>query len=274
MPSKGERYYQDENGLWVEKVGPWARDKQKIITDYVQIASATRRKYAHCSFIDVFSGPGQSQIRDTSQLIDGSPVAAYRQSRASHPFSSVHVSDIDDDLLASAESRLQSLGAPVQATRGPASAALPRIVNQLSSSGLHLALLDPHNLGTLSFDLFECLSKLQRIDVIVHVSLSDLQRNVDRYTSEAHEQFDKFAPGWRDHINPEMNQTALRAAIMEYWTNKVESLGLPRARHCELIKGTQGQRLYLLILLAKHDLAHKFCEKITSASRAPRFDFD
>jgi hypothetical protein len=82
-------------------------------------------------------------------------------------------------------------------------------VNQLSNSGLHLALLDPHNLGTLSFDLFECLSKLQGIDVIVHVSLSDLQRNVDRYTSKAHEQFDKFAPGWRDHIKIEMNQGAL-----------------------------------------------------------------
>src|SRR5690242_3224203 len=134
MPSKGERYYQDKNGLWVEKVGPWAKDKQKIVTDYVQIASATRRKYSHCSFIDVFSGPGQSQIRDSGELIDGSPVAAFRQGRASHPFSSVHVSDIDDDLLASAETRLLNLGAPVKATKGPASVALPKIVNQLSAS--------------------------------------------------------------------------------------------------------------------------------------------
>jgi len=273
MPSKGDSYFQDENGLWVERVGPWARDKQKIITDYVQIASATRRKYRHCSFIDVFCGPGRSQVRETAQLIDGSPVAAYKQSCASHPFSSVHISDADEDLLSSAETRLHDAGAPVVATPGPASVALPRIVNQLSSSGLHLALLDPHNLGTLSFDLFECLSKLQRIDIIVHVSLSDLQRNVDRYTSNAHEQFDKFAPGWRNHISTEMNQAALRAAIMKYWTERVVSLGLPRARHCELIKGTKGQRLYWLIFLAKHKLPHKFWERITSISRAPTLDF-
>jgi three-Cys-motif partner protein len=272
MPSK-ESYYQDEKGLWVERVGPWARDKQKIITDYVQIASATRRKYHHCGFIDVFSGPGQSQIRDTGQIIDGSPVAAYKQGIAGHPFSSVHVSDADADLLGSAEARLRDLGAPVIATNGPASVALPRIVNQLSSSGLHLALLDPHNLGALSFDLFECLSRLQRIDVIVHVSLSDLQRNVDRYTSKAHEQFDKFAPGWRNHISTEMNQVSLRAAIMEYWTNRVVSLGLPRARHCELIKGTNNQRLYWLIFLAKHNLPHAFWKKITSISKSPTFDF-
>lgn len=150
MASKGESYFQDENGLWVEKVGSWAKEKQKIITDYVQIASATRRKYKHCSFIDVFSGPGRSQIRDTGELIDGSPVAAYKQGRASHPFSSIHVSDADKDLLSSAEARLRSAGAPVVATMGPASVALPKIVDQLSVSGLHLALLDPHNLGALS----------------------------------------------------------------------------------------------------------------------------
>jgi three-Cys-motif partner protein len=273
MPSKGESYFRDKSGLWIEKVGPWAKEKQKIITDYVQIASATRRKYKHCSFVDVFCGPGQSQIRETGQLIDGSPVAAYKQGRASHPFSSVHISDADEDLLASAESRLRNAGAPVVATKGPASVALPEIVKQLSRSGLHLALLDPHNLGTLSFDLFECLAQLQRIDVIVHVSLSDLQRNVDRYTSKAHEQFDRFAPGWRDHISTDMNQTSLRAAIMEYWTNRVVSLGLPRARHCELIRGPSGQRLYWLIFLAKHQLPHAFWKKITSISKAPTFDF-
>jgi three-Cys-motif partner protein len=273
MASKGESYFQDENGLWIERVGPWAKEKQKIVADYVQIASATRRKYRHCSFIDVFSGPGRSQIRDTGELVDGSPLAAFKQGRAGHPFSSIYISDADPDLLSSAEARLRGAGAPVVATKGPASAALPRIVKQLNASGLHLALLDPHNLGALSFDLFECLSRLQRIDVIVHVSLSDLRRNVDRYTSRAHEQFDRFAPGWRNHFNTEMNQAALRAAIMEYWTERVVSLGLPRARHCELIRGTQGQHLYLLILLAKHKLAHAFWEKITSISKAPGFGF-
>ena len=195
------------------------------------------------------------------------PVAAYKQGRAGHPFSSIHISDADDALLSSAEARLRSVGAPAVAIEGPASVALPKIVSQLSSSELHLA-LDPHNLGALSFDLFECLSRLQRIDVIVHVSLSDMQRNVDRYASKDHEQFDRFAPGWRNHIGTDMNQAALRAAIMEYWTERVVSLGLPRARHCELIRGTHGQRLYLLILLAKHKLAHAFWEKITSIAKA------
>jgi three-Cys-motif partner protein len=273
MPVSGDHYWQDEEGLWVESVGPWAKEKLEIVTDYVQISSATRRKYTHCGFIDVFSGPGRSRIRDTPELIDGSPVAVYRKSLTSHPFSTFHISDADSELSASAAIRLRNLGCNPQVTDGPASAALPNIVSRLSPSGLHLALLDPHNLGTLSFDLFEALARLRHIDVIVHVSLSDLQRNADRYTSMAHAQFDKFAPGWRNDIKIDMNQTSLRAAIIEFWTKKLVGLGLPRAKHCELIKGSQGQRLYWLMFLARHPLPHSFWEKITSRAQSPQFDF-
>jgi hypothetical protein len=51
------------------------------------------------------------------------------------------------------------------------------------------------------------------------------------------------------------------------------ALGLPRARHWELIKGDHGQRLYWLILLARNDLAHDLWKKISSAAKAPTFDF-
>ena len=156
---------------------------------------------------------------------------------------------------------------------GPASLAIPQIVHRLDPSGLHLAFLDPHNLGTLSFDLFESLAKLKRIDIIVHVSLSDLQRNADRYTSAAHNQFDKFAPGWRDHVGTDMNQEALRRAIIQYWSDRVMALQLPRAKHCELIRGSQGQRLYWLILLARHKLAHSLWSKISSSAKNPELDF-
>jgi three-Cys-motif partner protein len=193
------RYTQGDDGLIAEKVGSWAVDKLKIVTDSV---------YA-------------SGVRFT----------------------------------------------------GPASVAMPKIVQSLNRHGLHLAFLDPYNLGALSFDLFVELAKLKRIDVIAHVSLHDLQRNAGRYTSEAHDEFDKFAPGWREKVGTNMNQETLRAALIQYWSDKVMALGLPRARHWELIKGDHGQRLYWSILLARNDLAHDLWERISSAAKAPTFDF-
>jgi three-Cys-motif partner protein len=276
MAQSDEHYSFDQDGIVVENVGVWAVDKLRIVTDYVQASGAARRGYltVGAAYVDVFCGPGRSKIRTSGQFIDGSPVAAFKKAKDSlAAFTSVNISDADSELLAAAESRLRALGAPVRAFPGPASVSLPKIVASLNRSGLHFAFLDPHNLGTLSFDLFETLSKLKRIDIIVHVSLSDLQRNADRYSSEAHDQFDKFAPGWRDQVGTDMNQVSLRAAILRYWSEKVEKLGLPRANHCELIKGGQGQRLYWLIFLSRHELAHSLWEKISSSAKAPGFDF-
>ena len=114
---------------------------------------------------------------------------------------------------------------------------MPKIVQSLDQYGLHLAFLDPYNLGTLSFDLFVELAKLKRIDVIAHVSLSDLQRNADRYTSEAYDEFDKFAPGWRENVSTDMNQNASRRAYpilvrqnLGAWPSSGKTLGVDNGR--------------------------------------------
>jgi three-Cys-motif partner protein len=269
-----DRYTHGDDGLVVEKVGSWAVDKLKIVTDYVYASGGARSRFARSGavYIDVFCGPGRCLIRDTTKFIDSSPVAAFKRALESPGrFTSIDVSDADDELLTAAEKRLNAISAPVRTYAGPATAAMPKIVQSLDPYGLHLAFLDPHNLGTLSFDLFEQLAKLRRIDVIAHVSLSDLQRNADRYTREAHDQFDKFAPGWRDKVSTEMNQKAFPAALIQYWCDKILELNFPQAPHWELITGDHGQRLYWLVLLARDELAHKLWSKITSAAKAPKF---
>lgn len=276
MPQKDpERYTQGDDGLIVEKVGSWAVDKLKIVTDYVYASGGARKRYSEtgAAYIDPFCGPARSLIRNRSEFIDGSPVAAFKRSLDSAArFTSINISDADDDLLAAATKRLTTINAPIHAIPGPASEAMPKIVRSLNRNGLHLAFLDPYNLGALSFDLFQELAKLKRIDVIAHVSVSDLQRNAARYADADYDQFDRFAPGWRDAVSTDVAKGAFRAAILNYWVKKVSALGLPQARHVELIRGGQGQRLYWLILLAKHELAHDLWSKISSVARSPTLD--
>jgi three-Cys-motif partner protein len=267
-----ERYVVGDDGLLVEKVGPWAKDKLEIISDYIQISGATRRMYRENrpAFIDVFCGPGRSLIRDTGEHIDGSPVTAFRQSNHSlERFATIEISDLEPELLAAATKRLQKMQAPIRPTPGPAVAAIEKIVSSLNQYGLHFALLDPHNLGALSFSIIEQLAKLKHVDILVHVSVSDLQRNTDRYLSELQGQFDEFAPEWRKHVSLDTNLQSVRASIIEYWSELVQRLGLPRAKHTELIKGTAHQRLYWLMFLSRHPRAHEFWDKITSSAREP-----
>jgi three-Cys-motif partner protein len=270
-----EKYTLGDDGLIVESVGSWAVEKIKLVSDYAYISGGARKKYIDtgAAYIEPFCGPGRSLIRDTTKFIEGSSVAAFKRAcQSPGPFTSINISDADEELLKAATERLTALGAPVRPFAGPASESMPKIVQSLNRHGLHLAFLDPYNLAALSFDLFEELSKLKRIDVIAHVSVADLQRNAARYAEEDYDQFDKFAPGWRGEVSPDMNTGAFRAAILKYWSDKVRALGLPQAKHCQLMRGERGQRLYWLILLSRHPLAHNFWNKVSSAAKSPMLD--
>ena len=183
-----DRYVIGDDGLLVEKVGPWAKDKLEIVRDYIQISGATRRKYRENrpAFIDVFCGPGRSLVRSSGEYIDGSSVTAFKQGKHSvEGFATIEISDLEPDLLAAATTRLENLEAPVRPTPGPAVEAVANIVSSLNTYGLHFALLDLHNLGALSFSIIEQLAKLKYVDILVHVSVSDLQRNVDLFVGGA-----------------------------------------------------------------------------------------
>jgi three-Cys-motif partner protein len=94
-----DRYTQGDDGLVVEKVGSWAVDKLKILTDYVYASGGALSHFARpgTAYIDVFCGPGRCLIRDTTKFIDGSPVAAFKRALESPgPFTSIGISDADD----------------------------------------------------------------------------------------------------------------------------------------------------------------------------------
>jgi three-Cys-motif partner protein len=269
-------YCTGDDGFVVEKVGPWAKQKHKILADYAYAAGGARTKFFRngSAYLDVFCGPGRSLIRTIGEYIDGSPVVAFKSGEASPcPFTSIEISDTNPKLLSAAERRLNLLRAPVRVAKGPAQQAMTEIVDRLNPNGLHFAFLDPHNLGTLSFSLFQQLARLRYVDVIVHVSVADLQRNTGLYSAEDYDQFDEFAPHWRSKIGTDMSNQALRRALLKFWTEQIEALGLPRAEHCELFTGPKSQRLYWLIFLARHGLARKLWKAISSEAKAPTFKF-
>jgi hypothetical protein len=75
MPQRDpEEYTQGDDGLIAEKVGSWAKEKLKLVTDYVYASGGARKKYLNtgAAYIDPFCGPGRSLVRSTTTFIDGS----------------------------------------------------------------------------------------------------------------------------------------------------------------------------------------------------------
>jgi three-Cys-motif partner protein len=150
---------------------------------------------------------------------------------------------------------------------GAAEETAKRVVERLNRYGLHFVFLDPFNLQALPFSVIEAFSKLKRVDMLIHVSAQDLQRNLRSYLRPGDSRLDVFAPGWRSAIDLNQSQRAIRAAVLVYWASKISLLGLPPAEHAELVSGpTKNQRLYWLVFVGRHELATRFWDKIRSVT--------
>jgi three-Cys-motif partner protein len=255
------------DGLIVDEVGKWALEKHARVKAYIEIASTTRAKYVPppswrggACYIELFSGPGRSSIRNTKQIIDGSPLVAFKAAQASDPAKSAAV-----------DARIRVLGGAAICYSDPANVAVDKIVAAVNPSGLHFAFLDPYNLENMSFEIIRKLSTL-KVDMLIHVSVHDLQRNLDSY-SKPGGVFDSFAPGWNAQVDPNQAINSFRAALMKYWMDEIQKLGTMPAKGVELIVGPKGQRLYWLVFVSGHTLAQKFWNAIRDPMKQTAMDF-
>jgi hypothetical protein len=110
-------------------------------------------------------------------------LAAWHKSiERSAPFSEVHIADKNPAILQAAASRLRHANAPVFVEQGTAAETVDRVIAKLDPDALHFAFLDPFNLEALAFEIIRKLArKLNRIDILLHVSALDLNRNLRDY---------------------------------------------------------------------------------------------
>lgn len=254
------------DGLPVACVGEWVEEKHSRLRKYVDISRGPRRKFlanGGATYIDLYCGPGRARIRHTTRIVDGGVVVAAREAvQSGTPFTMVHAADINPDFVAAAEQRLRACGVAVHAVVGPASDAVGEIANALSPYGLHFTFLDPYDLRSLPFTVIHRLAAVQRMDLLIHVSVQDLQRNFRRYVDMPDSPLDSFAPGWRSRIAKMAKDIDLRRGVFDYWLDLIRDERLKPAQGVELVTGSKNQNLYWLVFAARHDLALKFWDEI------------
>jgi len=268
-----------DDGLLAEEVGVWAKEKHDYLCRYIDISRSTRAKYlgprkGGATYIDLFCGPGRCKVRDSGEWIDGGVVAAWKKSQEGNaPFSQVFIGDLDKQRREAAATRLRKLGAPVVEVEGAAVDAVKAVIDKLNPYGLNFAFLDPFDLAALNFDIVVALSTLKRIDMLVHISQMDLQRNVVTYATTDNSPFDTFAPGWREKVSIVQGQQELRQQIFQFWRDRVAGLGVWPSTDMKLLTGAKNQPLYWLLLAAKHDLAHSFWATASNVEGQGAFKF-
>lgn len=254
----------------IPEVGSWVPDeKHERLKRYIDISRAARKKFlgrgkAGATYIDLLAGPGKARIRETGKIIDGSPVVAFKiANEKGAPFSEIHIADEDGHAVQECSRCLAVLGATAQQYVGPAHQTVEQVVAKLNPHALHFAFLDPYNLDDLPFQVIERLAKLKRIDMLIHVSVQDLQRNLRRYIEASESPLDTFAPGWRDAIDAKIPDDAVRRRILEHWLSLIKKLDkMQPSQGIELVAGGNNQPLYWLVLVSRNSKAHEFWDKI------------
>jgi three-Cys-motif partner protein len=128
----------------------------------------------------------------------------------------------------------------------------------LNPEALHFAFVDPYSLGALSLPVIQGLAAFKRMDILVHLSVMDLFRNLEHNLANDSREFDNFAPGWREHVQLNLPDREQRRQLFEYWKSLIDGLGLEASTKLRAIKNGVQRDLYWLLLLYRHDLAEKF----------------
>jgi three-Cys-motif partner protein len=176
------------DGLPVQCVGPWVKDKHHYLREYIEETSGTRRNYLSptggrpfaggAAFIDLFAGPGRARIRSTGEIIDGSPLIAL--SHVAAPFSRVILCDVDEENVSALEARTAKYGKRVSVVPGDCHAKIDEIMALVPRHAFNIALIDGFNLGSLLFPTIAKLAQRKRMDLIIHFPTMDAKRNYTR----------------------------------------------------------------------------------------------
>jgi three-Cys-motif partner protein len=267
-----------EDGLPLGCVGQWAEEKHARIRKYVDISWAARRKFVEgrggATYIDLFCGSGRARIRETTRIIDGSVLVAAREAIASKmPFTEIHIADTNDSFLSAARARLEKLGVTTKAYVGTSESTVHQIAATLAQFALHFAFLDPYDLKSLPFSVIQQLAAFKHMDILIHVSEQDLQRNLRRYIESSQSPLDSFAPEWRKDIDTMDRDANIRSKIFAHWLKLIRSCDMQPAQGVEEVTGTKNQPLYWLVFVARHELAIRFWEEIRNVTNQKAWDF-
>ena len=272
----GQEMVDPEDGLPVAEAGEWAAEKHRLLRDYIVatrfVRGKVKRGTSRPAYVDLFSGPGRAAVSKTGEIVDGSPLVAWKAAaERENAFQAVLVSDAHPAYPDAVEKRLARLNAPVNAHAAPALEAAKWAAEHLDANSYHLAFVDPYNLGGLPWEVFEVLLPLKHIDFIVHFSVSDLTRNLDTYSAMEQSALDLFAPGWRNRAGEMRDPVQTRGLFFAHWISLFEGHDYKLAESIPLFTNSRNAPLYRLVLLSRAPLAKKIWK---SVARNPQTEMD
>lgn len=265
-PTTGNCFDPDPaDGLPVQCVGFWERDKHEPLEHYIEATWGARAKFLNprvgvvpggAAFIDLYAGPGKARVRSTGLVVDGSPLIALKHDRAR--FSKVILCDIEPASVDALKKRTASYGERVVIVAGSCHDEIDRIVKDIPPRGLNFALIDPYSLDQLDFETIARLAKFERMDMLLHFPTMDAKRN---WSQGAQQKLTKAlgTDAWKEKVRKPREVTRAIETLRE----GLKSFGYTgeTVRSIAVKNGTQGV-IYHLVYASKDKLGDTIWDSI------------
>lgn len=247
-------------------VGEWGRQKYLRLWMYASIfARGMRNQHRHRVYIDLFAGAGKAIIRETGELVLGSPLLALA---VPDPFTKYIFCDDDAERVSALTARVERDYAWADCTiiQAPAVNAVPQIRTALPTTGsvLSFCFADPYDLS-FDFSIVERLASGTRMDFLILLAAQmDGQRNEVNYVGPASTKVERLLgdPQWREKWRAaKRDGSGFQQFLMQQYRVGMERIGYQPLRDGDVyrVRTESGQvPLYYLLFFSKSERGYHF----------------
>jgi three-Cys-motif partner protein len=273
-----------EDGLAVNFSGSWAKEKYALLSNYIEMfSSGMLKKWGKRVYIDLYSGPGCTQLRESGVLLKGSPLIALS---VKDPFDKYIFCEENPESLEALKNRCLR-GFPTQDisfVEGDCNANVEAILEAIpphstSQTVLTFCFVDPFSLD-LHFETIEKLST-KFVDFLVLLALDmDARRNLKNYLSPSSKKIDLLlgSASWRDRWERFSSQdNSFQRFLAHEFEVKMLTLGYKKhskgnTKHISTRDGTLP--LYHLAFFSRHPRGYAFWDEcLKYGSPQGQFEF-
>jgi three-Cys-motif partner protein len=253
------------DGLPARLTGPWVHEKKFYLERYLSIFSkgVGPKWNGKLSYIDLFSGPGRSVIRNTSDEVEGSPVLALNHEFARYVFVDM------PGVLATLRTRLQ--GHPkfgkVSLIEGDCNEVIDAVRDESPPDHLTLAFIDPTGLQ-VHFRTIQRLVEDRKVDLLMTIQFGmGIRMNLRQYSQSEGDALTNFLGNadWREDVEMGASPSQIGRRILERYIRQLRGLGYETVQNREVeVRSDQNNLLlYFVLLASRHPRGQDFWRKIT-----------
>ncbi len=275
----------EPDGLITPEVGAWSKNKYKLLSLYSNLfATGMKHKREQRVFVDLYAGAGIARIKDSSELVMGSPLIGLT---VEDPFDHYIFCDEDPYKIEALKTRARRFAPTLKAAYvvGDANETTERIGALIPSHStgnrvLSLCIVDPYDIS-IRFSTIRKLAEKRLMDFLVLLAVyMDANRNYGNYVKPASTKVESFLglPDWRNIWRKQEQASVLFPDFLAtQFSTQMAGLGYldqPLHKMKKVRSDEKNLPLYRLALFSRSERAYDFWDKVLKYSTSQRQLFE